>query len=73
MKIKESVRQRLDNNRGYGLIMYTLGCGASAARDYVKRNKLELTTHAVLEAIQKEFGLTRDEILEIADQEPVKG
>lgn len=64
MKIKESVRQRLDNNRGLALIMLTLDCSHSAARDYVKNNSDNLTKAAMLRVIREEFGLTDEEILE---------
>lgn len=70
MKIKESVRQMLDNNRGHGLVMRSLDCSYSTARDYVKANNDNLTKAAMLKAIREEFSLTDEEILE--ELEPVK-
>ena len=64
MKLKNSVLQRLDNNRGLGLIMMALDCSHSAARDYVKNNSDNLTKAAMLKAIREEFGLSDDQILE---------
>lgn len=64
MKLKPEVLQRLDNNRGLGLVMFTLGCSHSAARDYVKDNHDNLTKAAMLNALRDEFGLTDAEILE---------
>lgn len=64
MKIKKSVLKKLDNNRGIALVMRALDCSFSAARDYVKRGKDDLTKAAMLKAIREEFGLTDVEILE---------
>lgn len=64
MKLKPEVLQRLDNNKGLGLIMLALGCSHSAARDYVKDNSDNLTKAAMLKALREEFGLTDEQILE---------
>lgn len=64
MKIKDEVLQRLDTHRGLGLIMMTLDCSHSAARDYVKNNNDNLTKAAMLKAIREEFGLEDSQILE---------
>jgi hypothetical protein len=64
MKIKVSVLQKLDNNRGLALIMLALDCSHSAARDYVKNNSDNLTKAAMLKVLREEFGLSDEEILE---------
>lgn len=64
MKIKQEVLMRLDNNAGYGLVMRTLDVAATTARDYVKNGSENLTKIAMVKAIEKEFGLTEDDILE---------
>lgn len=64
MKLKKEVLKRLDNNKGLGLIMTSLGCSHSAARDYVKYNSDNLTKAAMLKTIREEFGLLDSEILE---------
>ncbi|HYD90251.1 MAG TPA: hypothetical protein VEA37_02050 [Flavobacterium sp.] len=64
MKIRQSVLSRLDNNRGLGLIMMSLDCSHSAAREYVRNNHDNLTKAAMLKAIREEFDLTDEEILE---------
>lgn len=69
MKLKQSILEKLDNNKGYALIMTTLDCSHSTARDYIKHNKDDLTKAAMLKAIRETFGLTDGEILE---QEPIK-
>jgi len=69
MKIKKSVLKRLDNNRGLGLIMASIGCSHSAARDYIKYNSDNLTKAAMLKTIREEFGLTDEEILEQESKE----
>lgn len=69
MKIRQDVLVRLNNNKGLGLIMHTLGCSHTAARDYVRDNNDNLTKAAMVKAIRDEFGLTDDQILE---EDPVK-
>lgn len=64
MKLKQEVLNRLDNNRGVGLIMSTLGVAPTTARDYVKNNSENLTKAAMIKVIREEFGLTDDQILE---------
>jgi hypothetical protein len=64
MKIKQSVLDLLDNNRGYATLMLALDCSATSAREYVKGNKDELTKYKALEAIREFTGLTDSEILE---------
>lgn len=64
MKLKESVRQRIDNSRGAALIMLSLNCGYTTARDYIRNNKDDLTKAAAMKVIRKETGLTDEEILE---------
>lgn len=64
MKIKQEVLNRLNNNKGLALIMTTLDCSHSAAREYVKNNSDNLTKAAMLHALREEFGLTDAEILE---------
>ena len=64
MKLKETVCQKLDNNRGIALIMLALDCSPSSARDYVKNNSDNLTKAAMLKVIREEFGLSDEEILE---------
>ena len=64
MKIKQSVLEMLDNNRGYATIMLALDCSHSSARDYVKGNKDDLTKYKALEAIRDFTGLSDAEILE---------
>jgi hypothetical protein len=64
MKIKDSVLKRLDNNRGYALIMLALDCSHSSARDYIKHGSDNLTKAASLKAIREEFDLKDSEILE---------
>lgn len=71
MKIRKAVLGKLDNNKGYALIMIALDCSFSSARDYIKKNKDDLTKAAVLKAIREEFGLTDKEILE-EDKSPAK-
>lgn len=73
MKLKPEVLQRLDNNRGLGLIMMTLDCSHSAARDYVKNNSDNLTKAAMLKALREEFRLTDEEILEESDVKETQG
>lgn len=64
MKITNKVLEKLDTHRGLGLIMMTLDCSHSAARDYVKNNSDNLTKAAMLKAIREEFGLDDSQILE---------
>lgn len=64
MKLKKSVLKKLDSIRGLALIMLTLNCSHSAARDYVKNNSDNLTKAAMLKTIREEFGLVDSEILE---------
>lgn len=64
MKLKKSVLKKLDSIRGLALIMLTLNCSHSAARDYVKYNSDNLTKAAMLKTIREEFGLEDSEILE---------
>lgn len=64
MKLKDSVLNKLDTNKGLGLIMRTLDCSHSTARSYVKSNDDTLTKAAMLKAIREEYGLTDEEILE---------
>lgn len=64
MKIKESVRQQLDCNRGYAIIMLALDCSFSSARDYVKNNKDDLTKAAALKGIREFTGMKDKDILE---------
>lgn len=64
MKLKESVRQKLDNNRGIALVMLALDCSPNAARDYIRTNHDNLTKASALKMIREEFGLTDDQILE---------
>lgn len=64
MKLKKDVLQRLNGNKGLGLIMLALGCSHSAARDYVRDNSDNLTKAAMLKALREEFGLLDAEILE---------
>lgn len=64
MKIKESVRQMLDCNRGIATIMLALNCSHSSARDYVRNNKDDLTKAAALKAIREFTGLKDEDILE---------
>ncbi|HTE31657.1 MAG TPA: hypothetical protein VK666_14850 [Chryseolinea sp.] len=72
MKLKDDVLRKLDNNRGLGLIMYSLDCSHSAAREYVKHNSDNLTKAAMLKAIREEFGIESDaEILEEQDSNEV--
>jgi len=68
MKLKQSVIALLDCNKGYGLIMMSLDCSFSTAREYVKNNRDELTKAAMLIAIRKEFNLTDDQILETEER-----
>jgi hypothetical protein len=72
MKIKEAVRQMLECNRGYATIMFSLDCSHSAAREYIKHNKDDLTKAAALKAIREFTGLTDEEILEEESNEVVK-
>lgn len=64
MKIRKEVLQKLDNNRGYGLIMMALNCSFSSARVYIKNNSDDLTKAVALKAIGEELKLTQEEILE---------
>ena len=69
MKIKESVRQLLDCNRGYAAIMMALDCSFSSAREYVKNNKDDLTKAAVLEFLRQPLivamlGIEEEDLLE---------
>lgn len=64
MKIKNEVLQRLDNTRGYAIIMLALDCSHTAARRYIKDNDDNLTKAAMLKAIREEFGLDDSQILE---------
>ena len=64
MKLKKQVLQKLDNNRGIGLVMMCLDVAATTAREYVKTNDENLTKAAMLKGIREEFGLTDDKILE---------
>lgn len=64
MKIRNEVIERLDTHRGLGLIMMTLDCSHSAARDYVKNNSDNLTKAIMIKAIREEFGLDDSQILE---------
>lgn len=68
MKLKKEVLQKLDNNRGYALIMLAIDCSHTAARDYVKKNDDNLTKAAMLKTIREEFGLEDHEILEEEDK-----
>jgi hypothetical protein len=63
MKINDAVLQRLDSNKGLGLIMRALDVSHSTARAYIKANDDNLTKAAMLEAIREEYGLTDEEIL----------
>ncbi len=72
MKLKKEVLQKLDNNKGYALVMSSLDVAATTARDYVKSNSDNLTKAAMLIAIREEFGLTDEEILEKDIQETAK-
>lgn len=71
MKIKQEVLNRLNNNKGLALVMTTLDCSHSTAREYVKTNSDNLTKAAMLHALREEFGLTDTEILE-ESPEPTK-
>ena len=64
MKIKQSVLQLLDCNKGYGTIMIALDCSFSSARSYVKNNSDDLTKAAALRAISKFTGIEEEAILE---------
>lgn len=64
MKLKKSVLNKLNNRRGLALIMLSLDCSHSAARDYVRDNSDNLTKAAMLKTIREEFGLEDSEILE---------
>lgn len=64
MKIKKEVLQKLDNTRGYAIIMLALDCSHTAARRYIKENDDNLTKAAMLKAIREEFGLDDSQILE---------
>lgn len=64
MKIKQEVLKRLDSHKGLGLIMITLDCSHSAAREYVKNNSDNLTKAAMVRAIREEYGITDEDILE---------
>lgn len=64
MKITNQVLEKLDTHRGLGLIMMTLDCSHSAARDYVKNNSDNLTKAAMIKAIREEFKLDDSQILE---------
>lgn len=64
MKIRQEVLNRLNNTRGFALIMLAIDCSHSAARDYVKNNSDNLTKAAMLKAIREEFGLDDSQILE---------
>lgn len=69
MKIKESVRQRLECNKGYAIIMYSLDVSFTTARVYIKNNTDDLTKAAAIAAICKEYDLTQEEILETEEVE----
>jgi hypothetical protein len=64
MKLKQEVLQRLNSNKGLGLIMNTLDVSHSSAREYVKNNSDNLTKAAMVKAIEKEYGLSEEQILE---------
>lgn len=71
MKIKNEVIQKLDNTRGYAIIMLALDCSHTAARRYIRENDDNLTKAAMLKAIREEFGLSDSEILEDTEKEVI--
>lgn len=64
MKLKQKVLNVLRTNKGLALIMTTLDCSHSTARNLVKGNHDDLTKAAMLKAIREEYNLTDDKILE---------
>lgn len=65
MKVRKSVLNKLNTNRGHGLIMLTLGCALNTAKNMVKTNQVDgdLTKTSMVKAIEQEYGLTQEEIL----------
>lgn len=66
MKVKQSVLDKLGTNHGLALIMTTLDCSHSTARNLVKGHKADddLTKVSMLSAIKDKFNLSDAEILE---------
>lgn len=64
MKIKQSVIEMIDNNRGIGTVMAALDVSPNTAREYIKGNKDDLTKYDALEAIAKLTGIQVKDLLE---------
>lgn len=64
MKIKRSILQKLDNNRGHGRLMAALDCSQSTIRLYIKNRDDNLTKLAAMQVFREVTGLSDEEILE---------
>lgn len=70
MKIRQSVLDKLNTNKGLALIMTTLDCGHTKARSLVLDHEADddLTKISMINAIKNEFKLDDQDILEDSEE-----